>query len=113
MPFIQYKDPIKRITSCPRGTFKRLIFSEEAKYALKYGYTIKVEYCYQFERGQNLFKEFVNDHFEIKQKTTDPIQRSIAKLMLNSLYGRLGMKDITSTMKIVDKKEAEYLDKKY
>ena len=47
----------------------------------------------------------------LSKKTKDPVQRSIAKLFLNSLYGRLGMKDIESTLKIVDKKEAEYLDK--
>jgi hypothetical protein len=112
IPFIQFKDPIGRITSCPRGKFKRLIFSEEARYALKYGYTVKVEYCYQFERGVDLFKEYVKDHFEIKQKKSgDPIQRSIAKLFLNALYGRLGMKDIEDTIKIVNKKEAEDLDK--
>ena len=112
IPFIQFKDPIGRMTLCPRGKFKRLIFSEEAKYAIKYGYKIKVKYCYQFERGQNLFKDYVNYHYEIKQKKSgDPIQRSIAKLFLNSLYGRLGMKDIEDTIKIVSKREAEDLDK--
>lgn len=77
-----------------------------------YGYKIKVEYCYQFERGKDLFKEYVNDHYEIKKKTSgDPIQRSIAKLFLNALYGRLGLKDIEDTIKIVNKKEAADLDK--
>lgn len=28
IPFIQYKDPITRANFCPRGKFKRLIFSE-------------------------------------------------------------------------------------
>lgn len=46
-----------------------------------------------------------------KKKSKDPIQRTVAKLFLNTLYGRLGMKDIDNTMKIVDKKEAETLDK--
>ena len=111
VPFIQYKNPSDRTTVCPRGIFKRLIFSEEIKYALKYGYTMEVEYCYQFKRGKDLFASYVKDHYEIKQKTTDPVQRSISKLFLNALYGRLGMKDIDSNQKIVDKDEAEYLDK--
>jgi hypothetical protein len=96
---------------CPRGKFKRLIFSEEAKYALKYGYKINVEYCYQFNRGKDLFKDYILDHYEIKSSTTDPVQKSIAKLFLKALYGRMGMKDIDNVMRIVDKKEAENLDK--
>lgn len=111
VPFIQYNDPITRNVTCPRGKFKRLIFSEEIKYALKYGYSINVEYCYQFERGKDLFTKYVLDHYEIKQKTSDPVQKAIAKLFLNALYGRMGMKDIENTLKIVDKKEAEWLDK--
>jgi hypothetical protein len=111
VPFIQYKDPFGRMNECPRGKFKRLIFSEEIKYALKFGYTINIEYCYQFKRGKDLFKDYVLDHYEIKKNSKDPIQRAVAKLFLNSLYGRLGMRDIDNTMKIVDKSEAEYLDK--
>jgi len=111
VPFIQYKDPFGRMNSCPRGKFKRLIFSEEIKYAFKYGYSINIEYCYQFKRGKGLFTEYVNDHFKIKKNSKDPVQRSIAKLFLNYLYGRLGMKDVDNVMKIVDKKEAENLDR--
>lgn len=39
------------------------------------------------------------------------MQYSFAKLFLNALYGRMGMKNIEDTMKIVDKKQAETLDK--
>jgi hypothetical protein len=111
VPFIQYKDPLGRMNSSPRGKFKRLIFSEEIKYALKFGYKIEIEHCYQFKRGKDLFNDYVMDHFEIKKSSFDPIQRSIAKLFLNALYGRFGMKEIENTMKIVNKKEAFNLDK--
>lgn|SRR5258706_10273036 len=66
VPFIQYRDHYKNIVSCPRGKFKRLIFSQEMKYAIKYGYSINVEYCYQFKRGKDLFTKYVIDHYEIK-----------------------------------------------
>ena len=111
VPFIQYKDPLGKMNSCPRGKFKRLIFSEEIKYALQYGYKIDIEYCYQFKRGKGLFTKYVDDHYKIKVSSTDPVKRSIAKLFLNSLYGRLGIKDLDNIMQIVDKQEAEYLDK--
>jgi hypothetical protein len=35
VPFIQNKDPDTNLNVCPRGKFKRLIFSEEIKYAIK------------------------------------------------------------------------------
>ena len=111
VPFIQYRNPLWKLNACPRGRFKRLIFSEEIKYALKFGYKINIEYCYQFKRGKILFKDYVNDHYEIKKNAKDPIQRTTAKLFLNALYGRMGMKEIGDKMEIVDKKEAEFLDK--
>lgn len=83
VPFIQYRNPFNQSVSCPRGKFKRLIFSEEMKYALKFGYTINIEYCYQFKRGKNLFTKCVNDHYEIKKITSDPVLKTIAKLFLN------------------------------
>jgi len=111
VPFIQYRDHYKNLVTCPRGKFKRLIFSQEIKYALNYGYKRNIEYCYKFKRGKGLFTKYVLDHFKDKVSAKDQVQRSIAKLFLNSLYGRLGMKDIESTMKIVNKKEADILDK--
>jgi len=113
-PFIQYKDLKTNLNVCPRGKFKRLIFSEEIKYAIKFGYTINIEYCYIFERGKDLFKDYVNFHYEIKKLSKDSIEKSTAKLFLNSLYGRMGMKEIDSTIEIIeiiDLTEAKNLDK--
>jgi len=99
---------------CPNNkynSFRRLIFSEEAKYAVKYGYKVKIEYSYLFERGKDLFKDYVNDHFDLKKNSTDPVQKNIAKLFLNSLYGRFGMNEILDKMEIVDKETAfDFLD---
>jgi hypothetical protein len=64
-----------------------------------------------FKRGKDLFTGYVNDHYEVKKNSRDPIQRSIAKLFLNALYGRMGMKDLDSNHEIVDRAEAEFLDK--
>jgi len=58
-----------------------------------------------------LFKKYVEYHYEVKENSKDPVQRTVAKLFLNSLYGRMGMKEIDNTMKIVNKKEVEHLDK--
>ena len=111
VPFIQYKDSLCRLNNCSRGSFKRLIFSEEIKYAIKFGYTINIEYCYIFERGKDLFKEYVNYHYDLKKLSEDPIEKTMAKLFLNYLYGRMGMKEIDSTIDILDITEAKELDK--
>jgi hypothetical protein len=56
-----------------------------------YGYKFKVIRGYLFER-ENIFKEYVEDLYKIKlnSKPGSP-DYSISKLLLNSLYGRLGM----------------------
>jgi len=113
VPFIQMRDDKSDTASCPRGTFSRMIFSEEMKEALKHGYSIKVKYGYKFERGKNLFKDYVDTFYEIKKNTKDPVERALSKLLLNSLYGKFGMKEIISNMKIMDKKEAQKITKNY
>ena len=113
VPFIQYRDPRTNLVYCPNNkinSFSRLIFSEEIKYAIKYGYEFKLDYAYTFNRGKDLFKDYVNDHFEIKKKGKDPVQINIAKLLLNSLYGRLGMSEKTEQLVIVNKESMELLD---
>jgi hypothetical protein len=113
VPIIQYRDEDGNVT-CPRGKFKRLIFSEEIKYAINnYGYSMKVEYGYQFERGKDVFKSFIEKYYEIKKNAKDGVSRKNAKLMLNSLYGKFGMKEINSKIKIVDRKKANQLYKNY
>jgi hypothetical protein len=111
VPFIQAKDSVFSFNICPRGKFKRLIFSEEAKYALKYGYKINVEYSYLFKKSKDLFTDYVNDHYKDKKLSKDPVQRNIAKLILNYLYGRLGMNETSDTLVIVDKESMINLDK--
>ena len=113
VPFIQSKDPNTNLNICPRGKFSRLIFYEEIRYAINYGYSLNIEYCYIFERGKDLFKDFVNDHYEIKKKLSkDSVQKTTAKLFLNALYGRMGMREIESTIEILDLIEAKELEKK-
>ena len=55
VPFIQYRDPETGSVTCPRGEFNRMIFSEEIKYALKFGYKFDMKFAYKFERGKDLF----------------------------------------------------------
>lgn len=86
----------------PVGEFEGTFFSEEIKYALEKGYEIK-PYCgYSFER-KNPFIDFIdyfyNKRMEDKNNST---KKTFYKLILNSFYGRWGLKKKISKMEIVD-----------
>lgn len=97
----------------PRTPFKRMIFTEEIREALKYGYKFEVEYSYNYKRGLDVFADYVNIHYKDKKEATDPTRKSTSKLLLNSLYGKFGTKDIESTMKVITRSAAKAITKFY
>jgi DNA polymerase type B, organellar and viral len=48
----------------------------------------------------------VLEHYKDKQNAKDVVTRNISKLLLNSLYGKFGMKEIDSVIKIMPNHEA-------
>lgn len=99
--------------TCPRGTFSGWWFSEELKNAKKLGYEINVIEAWTFDKSNELTGGNAGKLFEIKANTeSNPSKRSTAKLLLNSLYGRMGMNEIETWVKILPTTEAEKLLKK-
>lgn len=97
-----------------RGTVEGTWFSEELKNAETYGYKIKVKDCLQFEKVYNLFDDFVNEFYNLKteaEMNKDEISRLIYKLILNSLSGRWGLRDLNTEMKVIESKELNFLNK--
>lgn len=81
-------------TISPIGSWSGHYFSEELYNAAKYGYTFKVKRGYLFKKA-NLFSNYVDNLYDIKVKSEkDTPNYLIAKLLLNSLYGRLGMNPV-------------------
>ena len=79
-------------TVSPVGCWTGIYFSGELYNAVKnFGYVVKVLEGYTFE-GQHIFKDYVEHFYSIKKAApkTDPMYY-IAKLFMNSLYGRFGM----------------------
>lgn len=76
---------------CPKGQFRGFFFSEELQFALANGYTIvKIHNLIQFQKG-NAFKELILELNAMKieaQLNNQPTIRNIAKLLMNSMYGR-------------------------
>lgn len=105
IPFLTYYDFQKGLIS-PIGKWSATYFSEELKYAQLLGYKITPKKGIKYERG-NPFKSFVNDMYTLRLKYKDePIENTI-KLLMNSLYGRLGMKNNISRIKILDNNDKE------
>ena len=94
----------------PSEPFTGLYFSELLKNSLNYGYKIEIIGGFKFERGVGIFNEFVNKIYE--KRLQDKLEGNNAlqftnKLKLNSLYGRMGMRNIENKTVIVNKDKAE------
>jgi len=66
-------------------------------------YDFKIIKGYHFKSG-NIFFNYINDMYNLRLKypKSDPMNL-LAKLLMNSLYGRFGMKDIQTLSIFVDK----------
>jgi len=80
-------------TIAPLGEWSDMIFSEEINNAIKLGYKFEILWGYKFEK-ENIFKDYVQTLYDLRTKypKSNPLNL-IAKLLLNSLYGRFGMID--------------------
>ena len=104
-PILQTRIKVNGIhkTIAPIGSWEDMLFSEEMKNALKYGYKIEVLWGYTFE-SENIFKDYVEFLYNLRSQypSTDPMN-FIAKILLNSLYGRFGMDDNFDNIKLIHK----------
>jgi len=103
VPLLPYRDEDKILY--PVGTWYGMYYTEILKDVVKYGYKITIIYSVNFEK-QDLFSGYVDKLYEIKANSTGS-RRAMAKLLLNSLYGRFGLKEIIDKTAIVSKEKAE------
>ena len=95
-------------TISPNGCFNMKIHKPEYVNALK-DYDIIIKEGYYFEE-QDIFSKFVLDLYTLR-KTYDkshPLNLT-CKLLMNSLYGRFGMKPITTTQAFMNKRQFDQL----
>lgn len=89
----------------PLGTFQGYWCSNELNYAIKHGYKItSIIEGRIFENGGKVFKPFVDYFYNKRLKTNKPAEKIILKLILNSLYGRMGM-DLEKEQLHLEKRE--------
>ena len=82
-------------TIYPVGSWKGIYFSEELKAVVKLIYQFKLIKGYEFSKA-NLFDSYINYFYQIK-KTSTGVERNMAKLQLNNLYGYFGRKQVGLT----------------
>lgn len=86
----------------PNGEWSGWYFSEQLKFASLNGYEIFVHKGYNFDKQNNVFDSYVNNLYEIKSTTSNPIEKAISKSLLNNLLGRFGLNIHTSKTDLVD-----------
>lgn len=88
----------------PTGTIKGVFFSEEIKLAVQNGAKItRFKRGYRFNSDSGFFRDFVNALYEIRSKySSETPQNYIAKLLLNSCYGKFAERNEKSSIERVD-----------
>lgn len=74
------------------------------KFAQNHGYKIKVLNGYTFNKCYDTFKNYINTIYKHKVNSTNIVERSIYKSLLNNLLGRFGIKLDKSITEIVSTK---------
>jgi hypothetical protein len=106
-PLLQTKVKInsKNSTVAPLGKWRQVIFSEEINEYKKNGYSFEILCGYTFDK-ENIFKEYVNELYSIKQKSPKNSTWYLkSKLLMNSLYGKFGMNPHLPVHLIIDHEE--------
>lgn len=100
-PFLNYYDEKLGLIT-PIGKWVEVYFSEEIKYALTLGYKFKYLKGLSYDRSI-IFDKFVDSLYTLRltHPKGSPLN-TITKLLLNSLYGRFGMRTQMLKSKIIN-----------
>ena len=109
IPYLVYKEPNKKRLIAPVGSWTDYITTFEYKEALKRGYEIDILKAYLYSKKENHFKDYVDHYYNIK-KTSKGAKKQIAKLMLNSVYGKFGQKRVNDKIYTFDEIKTKKLN---
>ena len=80
---------------------------------MDFGYSFKIKSGYLFDKA-DLFGPFVNSIYELKSSSEKgSAMYLIAKLLMNSLYGRFGMDPLAPDHNIIDLEDLSGIQEKY
>ena len=105
--------------SCPREPFYEYISTVELRPSCfkRFGQRQALEYDYKADiycgiiypdtcEAAELFGDFVDTLYKEKSTASDNVQKTVAKLSLNSTYGKFGQRDKEYTIKLLHKNQA-------
>jgi hypothetical protein len=97
---IKTKDGTRTIAGL--GTWEGWIFSGEMDNAVNYGYSFNIIRGYKFAK-KNIFKGYVEKLYKLRlEYSSGTPMNLVAKLLMNSLYGKFGMKPENACIDIYD-----------
>jgi DNA polymerase type B, organellar and viral len=100
-------------TVAPLGQWEDMIFSPEMDNAINHGYNFEILWGYTFESAY-IFEEYVNFFHNLRNEYPKGHPMNyIAKILLNSLYGRFGMDDNFPNINIIHKDYYPDFENKY
>ncbi len=109
---LPYRDPIKGLI-CPAGRWTGVYYYKEVLKAIELGYHIEIIKGVQYEKEDYIFSNFVNDLYNLRIKNKNNSKNIICKLLMNSLYGRFGMKIFVENTKFIKYKELMKMKENY
>jgi hypothetical protein len=106
IPILPHKSKENNKLMFVNGFISGLFWWEEIKLFLNNGgIVLKLKYWIRFKKKEKIFEKFSSELSLLREKKKE--YNSICKLIINSIYGRLGMGDISSETKLF--KTDEYL----
>lgn len=110
--FLTYKHSEKGLIT-PIGEWIGVYFHPEIKKAIELGYEIEFIKGFKYEREEYIFKGYVQDLYDMRKNAKNKSMNSIAKLLLNSLYGRFGMKIFGESTKFISVDQLQKIKQSY
>jgi hypothetical protein len=77
-------------------------FDPEIRLALEHGIEIEIIKGYVWIHSVYLFREFVDYYYKLRMANRDNAMNYVAKILLNSLYGKFGQKENKSVLRRLD-----------
>lgn len=104
IPLLTKYDKLKGLI-CPSGKWRDVYFSEELKVAKSFGYKFEIIRGVSYEK-KKIFVDIITKLHDLRSEyAKNSPSNTIVKLLMNSLYGRFGMKTRLPVTKIVSEKE--------
>lgn len=93
----------------PTGILRGVFFSEELRLAESVGCkVIEHHKGHAFEKDTEIFSRFISDLYSLRMENKGTALDQVAKLAMNSCYGKFGQKEETTSLQILNEKIKDY-----